>query len=169
MTNHHHHLAKTLNMKLKHTILTACAVALASTASAERNYLAWGHRYDTTNQNATTRGVAVATDRRGNVCMTGYRDIANDTWYTVKYDALTGLVVWEKSYSNGLEDRPTAITTGSPTSFHCTTTSVTRRSSPASPWTSPIASAPSRRKRRRPRRSAGRRRGSRRCCESPRA
>jgi deoxycytidylate deaminase len=96
-------------------IITACVLALASTnALAERNFLAWGRVHDTTATTTTQRGVAVTMDRRGNVIATGYNDVSNDTWYTVKYDSLSGAIAWAKTYSNGVgDDRPVAIVTDS--------------------------------------------------------
>ncbi len=103
---------------MKHTqsIITACALALASTASAERNYIAWGQRHNAASTTTTERAVAVATDKRGNVFVTGYNDVSggNDTWYTAKYDGLTGAKMWEKTFSNNInDDQPRAIATDS--------------------------------------------------------
>ena len=101
-------------MKTNHIITAACALALASTAFAERNFLSWARVHDTAAATTTQRGVAVTTDRRGNVIATGYNDVSNDTWYTVKYDSLSGAALWSKTYSNGVgDDRPTCITTDS--------------------------------------------------------
>ena len=103
-------------MKHTHNIIIACALALASTASAERNYIAWGQRQNPNSTTTTERGVAVTTDKRGNVFVTGYNDVSggNDTWYTAKYDGLTGAKVWEKTYSNFTgDDQPKAIATDS--------------------------------------------------------
>ena len=99
-------------MKNKHAnIIAACSLTLASTtALAERNFLAWANVHDTAATTSTQRGVAVTSDRRGNVIATGYNDVANDTWYTVKYDSLSGAIVWAKTYTNGVgDDRPVAI------------------------------------------------------------
>lgn len=91
-------------------IIIACALSLASTAFAERNFLAWAKVHDTTATTSTQRGVAVTTDRRGNVIATGYNDVSNDTWYTVKYDSLSGVALWSKTYTNSVgDDRPVAI------------------------------------------------------------
>ena len=46
-------------MKHTHIIIIACALALASTASAERNYIAWGQRQNPNSTTTTERGVAV--------------------------------------------------------------------------------------------------------------
>ena len=103
-------------MKTTHSIITACALALASTASAERNYIAWGQRQNPNSTTTTERGVAVTTDKRGNVFVTGYNDASggNDVWYTAKYDGLTGAKMWEKTYSGGGgDDQPKAIATDS--------------------------------------------------------
>ncbi len=103
-------------MKNTYSIITACALALASTASAERNYIAWGQRQNAASTTTTERGVAVTTDKRGNVFVTGYNDVSggNDTWYTAKYDGLTGAKMWEKTYSGGGgDDQPKAIATDS--------------------------------------------------------
>lgn len=95
-------------------LTTTIALAMAATAYAERNYLAWGNRYNPAALSSTQRGVAVTTDRRGNVAATGYNDVSGDTWYTAKYDALTGAPVWQKTLSNGIgDDRPAAIATDS--------------------------------------------------------
>lgn len=95
-------------------LLLAAGFSFATSAVAERNYLSWGFRHDINALTTTQRGVAVAMDRRGYVAATGYNDIANDTWYTARYDSLTGVPLWQKTYSNGVgDDRPIAIVTDS--------------------------------------------------------
>ena len=96
------------------SLILAGTLALSAAAQAERNYLSWGFRHDINALSSTQRGVAVAMDRRGYVAATGYNDVANDTWYTARYDALSGVPLWQKTYSNGVgDDRPVAIVTDS--------------------------------------------------------
>jgi hypothetical protein len=95
-------------------IIAACALVLTSTASAERSYIAWGQRQNPASTTTTERGVGVATDKRGNVFVTGYNDLSNNSWYTAKYDGLTGGKVWERTFTNNVgDDQPTAIATDS--------------------------------------------------------
>ncbi len=98
---------------LRHTARALLAVAFGFACTplkAERNYLAWFQAYDRT-ENATQRGVAVAMDANGNVFVTGYHDTGSaDSWYTAKYDSLTGGLVWERTFAAAVGDaRPAAI------------------------------------------------------------
>ena len=83
-------------------LLTTLAVAgFTSPAHAERSYFAWAQVYDR-QASSSQNGVAVATDRRGNVAATGYVFINNvENYYTAKYDALTGAKLWEATYNGG--------------------------------------------------------------------
>jgi hypothetical protein len=75
--------------------------ALATAARAERPYLAWGQAYDRDDATATQRSVGVVMDAAGNVIVTGYRNESSgdDSWYTAKYDSLTGALIWEDTYN----------------------------------------------------------------------
>ncbi len=94
-------------------VFGACATLLTGTLSAEQNFLAWQSHYDHA-QSSTQQGVAVAMDSRGNVFVTGYHDGSSDTWYTAKYDSLTGALVWDDTFAAAVGDaRPASIATDS--------------------------------------------------------
>jgi hypothetical protein len=96
------------------TLLLSSTLLLPSLAKAERNFLSWGFRHDVNAPGSTQRGVAVAMDRRGYVAVTGYNDLANDTWYTARHDPLTGIPLWQKTFTAGVgDDRPAAVATDS--------------------------------------------------------
>jgi hypothetical protein len=93
------------------TPLTAALIlAMAASAIAERNYLAWGVRHNPA-VNASQFGVAVATDRRGNVAATGYDSSgAFEAYYTAKYDALTGALLWQRTFASAAgHSRPASV------------------------------------------------------------
>jgi hypothetical protein len=94
------------------TILTT-ALALAAFAPgvrAERAYFAWGVPFDPA-ANFSQNGVAVAMDRRGNVAATGYTfSNGDEIYYTAKYDALTGALLWGKTFDAGFGgNRPASV------------------------------------------------------------
>lgn len=96
------------------TILATLIVFTCASAHANKLYKAWTQEYDTTST-VSQGGRAVTTDARGNVFATGYAQDANSRsrFYTAKYDALDGHLVWAKFYApNG--DAPNAISTSNP-------------------------------------------------------
>jgi uncharacterized delta-60 repeat protein len=96
-------------------LTSAFALVTASTALADRNYLAWARELNNGDPDTTFRGVATAVDSRGYVVTTGYNDLLqNDTWLTTRSDALTGQTLWSKAYTFAAGDaHPTAIATDS--------------------------------------------------------
>jgi|GEM_PF-1588099 len=74
--------------------LLAAAVSL----HAEHFYPAFVQEYDRTNLNQGQTASAVAVDSRGNVIVTGNAPSAGGSseWYTAKYDALDGHLLWSR-------------------------------------------------------------------------
>jgi hypothetical protein len=97
----------------RHAFLSTLVLTLLTPfLHAERPYIAWGQAFDRDDAAATQRSVGVVMDRSGNVIVTGYRNEGggNDSWYTAKYDALTGALIWDDVYEAPVGDaRPNAI------------------------------------------------------------
>lgn len=117
LTNHQQNAMKTVTtfpLFGRLLVAAACSAVLATPAFAERNYLAWAYRHDPASS-VSQNGVAVTTDRRGNVAVAGYTFSGNrEVFYIAKYDSLSGGLVWKKTlaslFGNG---RPTSIATDS--------------------------------------------------------
>ena len=79
--------------------------------AAATGALLWGKRYNGKG-NSSDEAVDVAVDASGNVIVTGYSGnaIGDNVYYTVKYAAATGAILWQRA-SNGTEgDFATALT-----------------------------------------------------------
>jgi len=110
-----HHLSSLAAVRVKAVAVSAAIASLftgAFTVKAERSYEAWTQRYNTTSDALTQTGTATAIDPAGNVAITGF--LANElAFYTAKYDALTGALLWEDIFDASGADRANAIATDS--------------------------------------------------------
>ena len=67
--------------------------------AAANGALLWERRYSGPPSWRWEAGLAVAVDRHGNVVVTGYAgNTANDDYYTAKYAAADGALLWERRY-----------------------------------------------------------------------
>jgi predicted Rdx family selenoprotein len=67
--------------------------------AAANGALLWERRYSGPPSGRWQSGLAVAVDRHGNVVVTGYAgNPANDDYYTAKYAAADGALLWERRY-----------------------------------------------------------------------
>lgn len=99
-------------MKRTSALLTTVftLTALCATAQAGRLYRSWTQEYNPT-VNESQGAAAVAVDARGNVFTTGFahHPSGHKQFYTAKYDALDGHLVWNVTYNAGAEAFPNSI------------------------------------------------------------
>lgn len=88
-------------MKSKLLLASAVATMLAANSKAENFFESWIQRYDP-DLGQSPIVSDVATDVNGNVAVTGFTYSGGTRiYYTAKYDALDGHVVWESVYNSG--------------------------------------------------------------------